>query len=136
MKELIIDGRKCRILSREDYKNSTGLMFSMNSKGQIFFGVNIQRNFFVISHDKLETRVLMYQYYDNLYIMFVNESYENYDDAFKIIKAGNVYSIKQNNPITERYINMGITKFILVPSDFASNIFKIEAFSPFNKNHM
>lgn len=136
MKELVIDGRKCRILSREDYKNSNGLMFSMNPKGQIFFGVNIQRNFFVISHDKLETRALMYKYDDNLYVEFVNESHRNYEDAFKIIKAGNIYSIKQNNPITEKYINMGITKFILVPSDFASNIFKIEAFSSFNKNHM
>lgn len=136
MKELIINGSKCRILSREDYKNSNGLMFSMSSKGQIFFGVNIQRKFFVISHDKLETKALMYQYNDNLYVEFVNESHKNYDDAFKIIKTGSIYSIKQNNPITERYINMGITKFILVPSDVASNIFKVETFSPSNKNHM
>lgn len=136
MKELIIAGRKCRVLSREDYKNSNGLMFSMSSKGQIFFGVNIQRKFFAISHDKLETKALMYQYDDNLYVEFVNEHHENYDDAFKIIKAGSIYSIKTNNPITERYINMGITKFILVPSDFGSDIFKIETFSPFNKNHM
>lgn len=136
MKELIINGSKCRILSREDYKNSNGLMFSMSSKGQIFFGVNIQRKFFVISHDKLETKALMYQYNDNLYVEFVNESHKNYDDAFKIIKAGSIYSIKQNNPITERYINMGITKFILVPSDIVSNIFKVETFSPSNKNHM
>ena len=136
MKELIINGSKCRILSREDYKNSNGLMFSMSSKGQIFFGVNIQRKFFVISHDKLETKALMYQYNDNLYVEFVNESHKNHDDAFKIIKTGSIYSIKQNNPITERYINMGITKFILVPSDVASNIFKVETFSPSNKNHM
>lgn len=136
MKELIINGSKCRILSREDYKNSNGLMFSMSSKGQIFFGVNIQRKFFVISHDKLETKALMYQYNDNLYVEFVNESHKNYDDAFKIIKTGSIYSIKQNNPITERYINMGITKFILVPSDIVSNIFKVETFSPSNKNHM
>lgn len=136
MKELIINGSKCRILSREDYKNSNGLMFSMNAKGQIFFGVNIQRKFFVINFDRLETKALMYQNDDNLYVEFVNESYKNYDDAFKISKAGNIYSIKQNNPITEKYINMGITKFILVPSDIASNIFKVETFSPSNKNHM
>lgn len=136
MKELIINGSKCRILSREDYRNSNGLMFSMSSKGQIFFGVNIQRKFFVINYDKLETKALMYQYNDNLYIEFVHESHKNYDDAFKIIKAGSIYSIKQNNPITEKYINMGITKFILVPSDVASNIFKVETFSPSNKNHM
>lgn len=61
---------------------------------------------------------------------------KNYDDAFKIAKAGSIYSIKQNNPITEKYINMGITKFILVPSDIAYNIFKVETFSPSNKNHM
>lgn len=76
MKELIINGSKCRILSREDYKNSNGLMFSMNAKGQIFFGVNIQRKFFYINHDKLETKALMYQYNDNLYIEFVNESHK------------------------------------------------------------
>lgn len=69
-------------------------MFSMNAKGQIFFGVNIQRKFFYINHDKLETKALMYQYNDNLYIEFVNESHKNYDDAFKIAKAGSIYSIK------------------------------------------
>lgn len=135
-KEILIEGKKCRILSYWKYKNSNGLMFSMNAKGQIFFGVNIQRKFFYINHDKLETKALMYQYNDNLYIEFVNESHKNYDDAFKIVKAGSIYSIKQNNPITEKYINMGITKFILVPSDIASNIFKVETFSPSNKNHM
>lgn len=135
-KEITIEGKKCRILPYWKYKNSNGLMFSMNEKGQLFFGVNIQRKFFLINHDKLETKALMYQYNDNLYIEFVNESHKNYDDAFKITKAGSIYSIKQNNPIIEKYINIGITKFILVPSDITSNIFKVETFSPSNKNHM
>lgn len=59
-KEILLEGKKCRILSYWKYKNSNGLMFSMNAKGQIFFGVNIQRKFFYINHDKLETKALMY----------------------------------------------------------------------------
>lgn len=134
-KEIIIEGKKCRILSYWEYKNSNGLMFSMNAKGQLFFGVNIQRKFFMLSNSKLETRALMFQHKDYLYIKFVNEGDENYGHAFSISKAGNLYSIRQNNPITERYINMGITKFILVPSEVPT-LYKVETFSPFNKNHM
>ena len=134
-KEITLEGKKCRILSQWEYKNSNGLMFSMNAKGQLFFGVNFQRKFFMLSNSKLETRALMFQHNDNLYVKFVNEGDENYGHAFLISKAGNLYSIRQNNPITERYINMGITKFILVPSEF-STLYKVETFSPFNKNHM
>lgn len=134
-KEILLEGKKCRILSQWEYKNSNGLMFSMNAKGQLFFGVNIQRKFFMLSNSKLETRALMFQHKDSLYVKFVNEGDENYGHAFLISKAGNLYSIRQNNPITERYINMGITKFILVPSEF-SDLNKVETFSPFNKNHM
>lgn len=134
-KEITIEGKKCRILSQWEYKNSNGLMFSMNAKGQLFFGVNIQRKFFMLSNSKIETRALMFQHKDSLYVKFVNEGDENYGHAFLISKAGNLYSIRQNNPITERYINMGITKFILVPSE-SSDLYKVETFSPFNKNHM
>ena len=77
--------------------------------------------------------VMMVDETDTIYVKFIQSDSE---DAFKIISTGGTYSIRQANPITQKYINLGITKFVLVPEDVEQGIYKVEAFSPNNKNHM
>lgn len=108
-------------------------MFSMDLRGVIYFGMNVQQKFEFVRAQYSNKAVMMVDETDNIYVKFIQSDSE---DAFKIISTGGTYSIRQANPITQKYIDLGITKFVFVPEDVEQGIYKVEAFSPNNKNHM
>lgn len=132
-KEVTVNGKILRVISRQDIKESQGLMFSMDLRGIIYFGMNVQQRFGFIKAQYSNKATMMVDEIDNIYVKFIQSDSE---DAFKIISTGGTYSIRQANPITQKYINLGITKFVLVLEDIEQGIYKVEAFSPNNKNHM
>lgn len=132
-KEVTVNGKTLRVISRQDIKESQGLMFSMDVRGVIYFGMNVQQRFGFIKAQYSNKVVMMVDETDNIYVKFIQSDSE---DAFKIISTGGTYSIRQANLITQKYINLGVTKFVLVPEDAEQGIYKVEAFSPNNKNHM
>lgn len=132
-KEVTVNDKTLRVISRQDIKESQSLMFSMDVRGVIYFGMNVQQRFGFIKTQYSNKVVMMVDETDNIYVKFIQSDSE---DAFKIISTGGTYSIRQANPITQKYINLGVTKFVLVPEDAEQGIYKVEAFSPNNKNHM
>lgn len=132
-KEVTVNDKTLRVISRQDIKESQGLMFSMDLRGVIYFGMNVQQKFEFVRAQYSNKAVMMVDETDNIYVKFIQSDSE---DAFKIISTGGTYSIRQANPITQKYINLGVTKFVLVPEDAEQGIYKVEAFSPNNKNHM
>lgn len=130
-KEVTVNGKTLRVISRQDIKESQGLMFSMDLRGIIYFGMNVQQRF--VKSQYSNKVIMMVDETDTIYVKFIQSDSE---DAFKIISTGGTYSIRQANPITQKYINLGITKFVLVPEDVEQGIYKVEAFSSNNKNHM
>lgn len=132
-KEVTVNGKTLRVISRQDIKESQGLMFSMDLRGIIYFGMNVQQRFGFVKSQYSNKVIMMVDETDTIYVKFIQSDSE---DAFKIISTGGTYSIRQANPITQKYINLGITKFVLVPEDVERGIYRVEAFSPNNKNHM
>ena len=102
-KEVTVNGKTLRVISRQDIKESQGLMFSMDLRGIIYFGMNVQQRFGFVKSQYSNKVVMMVDETDTIYVKFIQSDSE---DAFKIISTGGTYSIRQANPITQKYINL------------------------------